>query len=136
MHEQNVVPSKPQITAPNEQPAEHALDGQPSLVDRPLRTLKSGDAFAVLDSYGDIGTTPDTSEGLFCNDTRHLSQLQLFFEDRRPLLLGSVIQDDNAALTVDLANPEITRTDGSTVIPRDAIAIERTKSATFSRSEA
>lgn len=112
---------------PHEQLADHALDAHPSLVDRPLRTLKSGDAFAVLDSYGDIGITPDTSEGLFCNDTRHLSRLQLRFEGKRPLLLSSVIQDDNAALTVDLANPETTRQDGAPLIPRDAIAIERTK---------
>jgi glycogen debranching enzyme len=74
-----------------------------------------------------MGITADTSEGLFCNDTRHLSRLQLFFEDKRPLLLSSVIQDDNVSLTVDLANPEITRTDGSAIIPRDAIAIGRTK---------
>lgn len=115
------------IPPPQEQLADHALDAHPSLVERPLRTLKSGDAFAVLDSYGDMGITPDTSEGLFFNDTRHLSRLQLFFEGKRPLLLSSVIQDDNASLTVDLANPEIARSDGSTLIPRDAIAIERTK---------
>ncbi|QEL25105.1 amylo-alpha-1,6-glucosidase [Bosea sp. F3-2] len=127
MHEQNVVPRQPEIAAPHERPAGQVLDAHPSLVERPLRTLKSGDAFAVLDSYGDIGITPNTSEGLFCNDTRHLSRLQLFFEDKRPLILGSVIQDDNTALTVDLANPEIARSDGSTAIPRDAIAIERTK---------
>jgi glycogen debranching enzyme len=127
MNERSVASSEREISPPHEQLAEHALDAHPSLVERPLRTLKSGDAFAVLDSYGDLGITPDTSEGLFCNDTRHLSRLQLFFESKRPLLLGSVIQDDNAALTVDLANPEITRKDGTTIIPRDAIALERTK---------
>ncbi|QEL26002.1 amylo-alpha-1,6-glucosidase [Bosea sp. F3-2] len=127
MHEQDLPPKPPGIAAPQERSTDHALDAHPSLVERPLRTLKSGDVFAVLDNYGDIGITPDTSEGLFSNDTRHLSRLQLFFEDTRPLILGSVIQSDNTALTVDLANPEITREDGSTLIPRDAIAIERTK---------
>ncbi len=127
MHDKNLAPRPPEIATPYERPADHALDAHPSLVERPLRTLKSGDVFAVLDSYGDIGITPDTSEGLFSNDTRHLSQLRLLFENKRPLILGSVIQDDNTALTVDLANPEITREDGSTLIPRDAIAIERTK---------
>jgi glycogen debranching enzyme len=127
MNDQNVAPRQPEIAGPPERSPDHALDAHPSLVERPLRTLKSGDAFAVLDSYGDIGITPGTSEGLFCNDTRHLSRLELFFEDKRPLILGSVIQDDNTALTVDLANPEITPGDGSTAIPRDAIAIERTK---------
>jgi glycogen debranching enzyme len=127
MHKHSTAPSERAVAPAHEQLADHALDAHPSLVERPLRTLKAGDAFAVLDSYGDIGITPDTSEGLFCNDTRYLSRLQLFFEDKRPLLLSSVIQDDNASLTVDLANPEITKTDGTTVIPRDAIAIERTK---------
>ncbi|MEZ2409181.1 glycogen debranching N-terminal domain-containing protein [Bosea sp. RCC_152_1] len=127
MHEQIAASRQPEIAGRSEPSSDHALDAHPSLVERPLRTLKSGDTFAVLDSHGDIGITPDTSEGLFCNDTRHLSRLELFFEDKRPLLLGSVIQDDNTALTVDLANPEIIRSDGSTAIPRDAIAIERTK---------
>jgi glycogen debranching enzyme len=127
MDELSVAPSEREFSPPHERSADHALDAHPSLVDRPLRTLKSGDAFAVLDSYGDMGITADTSEGLFCNDTRHLSRLQLFFEDKRPLLLSSVIQDDNVSLTVDLANPEITGADGTTIIPRDAIAIERTK---------
>ena len=127
MHDQKLAPKLPEIAASQERPGDHALDAHPSLVERPLRTLKSGDVFAVLDSYGDIGITPNPSEGLFSNDTRHLSRLQLFFEGKRPLILGSVIQDDNTALTVDLANPEITRKDGSTLIPRDAIAIERTK---------
>lgn len=127
MDKHSVAPSEREIPAPHEQLADHALDAHPSLVERPLRTLKSGDAFAVLDRHGDMGTTPDTSEGLFCNDTRHLSRLQLFFQNKRPLLLSSVIQDDNVSLTVDLANPEITRTDGTSIIPRDAIAIGRTK---------
>ncbi|AZO82020.1 MULTISPECIES: amylo-alpha-1,6-glucosidase [unclassified Bosea (in: a-proteobacteria)] len=127
MVEFSVAASEREIPRPAERFADDALDAHPSLVDRPLRTLKSGNAFAVLDSYGDLGITPDTSEGLFCNDTRHLSRLQLFFQHKRPLLLSSVIQDDNASLTVDLANPEITRSDGATIIPRDAIAIGRTK---------
>ncbi|UZF95614.1 amylo-alpha-1,6-glucosidase [Bosea sp. NBC_00550] len=127
MKEHGIAAREREIPPPHEQLADHALDAHPSLVERPLRTLKSGDAFAVLDSYGDMGITPGTSEGIFCNDTRHLSRLQLFFEGKRPLLLSSVIQDDNASLTVDLANPEIARGDGNALIPRDAIAIERTK---------
>ena len=109
MNEHSVAAGERQLPPLQEQLAEHALDAHPSLVERPLRTLKAGDAFAVLDSYGDLGITPDTSEGLFSSDTRHLSRLQLFFEGKRPLLLSSVIQDDNASLTVDLANPEITQ---------------------------
>jgi len=44
----------------------------------------------------------------------------------RPLLLSSDVQDDNAALSVDLANPDVHADDGIS-LPRDTIAFERTK---------
>jgi hypothetical protein len=53
--------------------SEYDIETHTSLIDRPLRTLKHGDAFAVLDSSGDIGTVQDTAEGLFYRDTRYLS---------------------------------------------------------------
>jgi glycogen debranching enzyme len=105
---------------------EFYIEAQTSLVGRPLRTLKSGDSFAVLDAYGDLGIVPDSPEGLFYRDTRHLSRFELRFDRKRPLFLSSVIQDDNAALTVDLTNPDIWFDDES-VTPRDVIALERTK---------
>jgi len=105
---------------------EHYIEAQTSLVERALRTLKNGDTFVVLDSYGDLGTGPGSPEGLYFRDTRHLSRLELRVEGRRSLLLGSVIQDDNAALTVDLTNPDLhLGNDGA--IPRDIIALDRTK---------
>src|SRR6476620_7484605 len=105
--------------------SEHYIEAEVSLVDRPLRSLKEGDAFAVLDSNGDLGATPGTPAGLFFRDTRYLSRFELRFEGKRPLLLGSVLQDDNAALTVDLTNPDI-RPQEEDGIPRDAISIDRT----------
>ena len=71
--------------------SEYEIEPQGSLVDRPLRNLKHGDAFAVLDSFGDIGATPDTPEGLFYRDTRFLSRFELRIEGKRPLLLGSAV---------------------------------------------
>ena len=65
-------------------------------------------------------------EGFYFNDTRFLSYCQLLIEGKRPLLLSSVVQDDNVALSVDLANPDV-HVDGAIVLPRDAIGIERTK---------
>jgi glycogen debranching enzyme len=106
--------------------SEYYIEAQTSLVERPLRTLKGGDGFVVLDAYGDLGTVPDSPEGLFFHDTRHLSRFELRFEGRRPLLLSSVIQDDNAALNVDLTNPDV-RLDQDSGTPRDIIAIDRTK---------
>jgi glycogen debranching enzyme len=113
------------VATEHEQPSDHYVEAHTSLVERSLRTLKEGDAFAVLDTHGDCGTVRDSPEGLFFRDTRYLSRFELRLEGRRPLLLGSVVQDDNAALTVDLTNPDI-RLDHQ-VLPRDIIAIERTK---------
>ena len=72
------------------------------------------------------GVVPETPEGLFFRDTRYLSVFEMRLESNRPLLLGSVLQDDNASLTVDLSNGDIH--DGQEiVIPRDVIALDRTK---------
>ena len=59
-----------------------------------LRTLKHGDAFAVLDSSGDIGTIAGTAEGLFYRDTRCLSHYELRIEEgKKPLLLSSSMHE-------------------------------------------
>ena len=109
-----------------EKDAAHYTDSQPSLVERPLRTLKYGDMFAVLDSNGDMGLLPDSPEGLFMRDTRYLSHFAMTIAGRNPLILGSVLEDDNVSLTVALTNPEI-RDGDKVTMPADAIAIDRTK---------
>jgi glycogen debranching enzyme len=105
---------------------QHYIEIAGSLVGQSLRSLKHGDAFAVFDNYGDIGVLGTGPQGLYYNDTRFLSWYELRFEGARPLLLSSVVQDDNAALSVHLANPDIHR-EGVISLPRDTIAIERTK---------
>jgi glycogen debranching enzyme len=105
---------------------EYYIEVQGSLVQRRLRSLKHGDAFVVFDDYGDIGVIGGGAEGLYFNDTRFLSWYGLRFEGKRPLLLSSVVEDDNAALSVNLANPDV-HADGLISLPRDTIAIERTK---------
>ena len=105
---------------------EHYIQAEQSLAQKSLRSLKHGDAFAVLDSYGDIGAGGNEAEGLYFHDTRFLSWFELRLEGKRPLLLSSITQDDNAALSVDLANPDIHAAE-EIVLPRDTIAIERTK---------
>lgn len=74
--------------------------------ERRTRTLKQGDTFAVFDHRGDIGTEPGSTEGLYHCDTRILSKLTLLLEGARPLLLSSMIQDDNSVFTADLSNPD------------------------------
>src|SRR3974390_3214912 len=97
-----------------------------ALSDRPLRTLKHGDAFAVFDSSGDCGTFAQTAEGLYFRDTRFLCRLQLLIENKRPLLLTSGVHENKAALTVELTNPDIWLGD-SVKLARDTIFLCRTK---------
>jgi glycogen debranching enzyme len=76
-------------------------------VSRPQSVLKHNDTFVVFDDHGDIGVSPSGTDGLFYRDTRFLSRLQLLMNDTQPLLLGCNLRDDNAALVVDLTNPDI-----------------------------
>ncbi|MGA2892512.1 MAG: amylo-alpha-1,6-glucosidase [Xanthobacteraceae bacterium] len=95
---------------------------QPS---RPARVLKSGDTFVVLDDCGDIGASAHESAGLFHDDTRHLSRLELLVNKRPPLLLGSTLRDDNSAFIVDLTNPDLM--DGQRIVlEKDRVHILRT----------
>jgi glycogen debranching enzyme len=94
-------------------------------VDRPRRTLKDGDTFAVLDSYGDIVAAPGGPDGLFYQDTRYLSHLELLINEKRPLLLGSNIRDDNSALFVDLTNPDFVFGQ-HVVLEKDTVHVSRT----------
>ena len=92
---------------------------------RPRRTLKYGDTFAVLDSHGDIGASAGEADGLFHNDTRFLSHLELLVDGQPPLLLGSNLRDDNTLLSIDLTNPDFF-VDGRIVLQKDLLHIART----------
>ena len=105
--------------------SEYDIETKTSLIDRALRNLKHGDAFAVFDRNGDIGAAGDTAEGLFYRDTRFLSRLDLRIEGKRPLFLSSAVHEDKAALTVELTNPDVQL--GDEKLPRDTIFLERTK---------
>jgi glycogen debranching enzyme len=106
--------------------SEYEIDVKTSLIDRALRNLKHGDAFAVLDSYGDIGAAGETAEGLFYRDTRFLSRFELRIEGKKPLLLSSVVHEDKAALSVELTNP-LLRLGEHENVARDTIFLQRTK---------
>ena len=70
-----------------------------------MRTLKHGYTFAVLDRRGDINAVNGSSDGIYHHDTRYLSRLELRLNAAPLLLLSSNVQEDNAVLRVDLANP-------------------------------
>src|SRR6476646_603204 len=88
------------------------------------RILKHGDTFAVLNHFGDIAGGSGSPDGLYHDDTRHLSQLELYLNGDRPLLLSANPGEDNALLTVDLANPDMTDLDGREMY-RERIYINR-----------
>ena len=92
---------------------------------RPRRSLKHGDCFAVLDSFGDVGASSGAPDGIFYCDTRHLGQLELKINGMQPLLLGSNVRDDNSMLTVDLTNPDF-YVDDRLILPKDTLHIVRT----------
>jgi len=97
-----------------------------SIQERWSRTLKQGDAFALFDTLGDIIDPGATPGGLFYNDTRHLSGIQLLIDGQRPLLLSSAVENDNVVFTVDLANPDIYQ-NGKVVLPRETLHVRRSK---------
>ena len=105
--------------------SEYEIEAKTSLTDRALRNLKHADAFAVLDTHGDIGTANDTAEGLFYQDTRFLSHLELRLQGKRPLLLNSAVHQDKSALSVELTNPDLEI--GDDKLARDTIFLHRTK---------
>lgn len=90
------------------------------------RVLKHGETFAVFDFAGDIRVVGNGNQGVFHEGTRFLSQSVLTVNDDRPLLLSSTIKEDNAVLTVDLTNPDIS-TGADVRLPRGALHVFRSK---------
>jgi glycogen debranching enzyme len=95
-----------------------------SRVDEHSRVLKHGDTFAVFDRFGNIQRIGLGEQGLYHEGTRFLSRFELRVLGRRPLLLSSTVKEDNAMLTVDLTNPDIS-SDGQVVLARDQVHLFR-----------
>jgi glycogen debranching enzyme len=88
------------------------------------RVLKHGDTFAVFNPFGDMVGGSGSPDGLYHDDTRYLSQLELRLNGDRPLLLSANAGEDNALLTVDLANPDTADADGG-ALHRELIYVNR-----------
>ena len=97
---------------------------QSSVPLRRMRTLKQGETFALFDDSGDISSQDVPHAGMFHRDTRHLSRLELFIDDYRPLLLSCDVRDDNSAMVVDLVNPDIYRSK-ILILSRETLHIKR-----------
>ena len=66
----------------------------------------------MFDQRGDIVAGEGNSDGIYLHDTRFLSQLELRLNGAPLLPLSSNVQEDNAVLTVNLANPELISRNG------------------------
>ena len=97
-----------------------------ALADDRTRVLLNGDTFAVFDRGGDIHPIGFGQQGIFHNETRHLSRLEMLFCGFRPLLLSSTIREDNVLFAIDLTNPDIQLESGAP-LPRGTVHIYRTK---------
>src|SRR5579871_1197934 len=83
------------------------IRAQSSLADDRTRVLLHGDTFAVFDRYGDIQPVGAGRQGIFHEETRYLSRLELRIGELRPLLLSSTIREDNVLFAIDLTNPDM-----------------------------
>ncbi|MFC6490554.1 glycogen debranching N-terminal domain-containing protein [Nitratireductor sp. GCM10026969] len=96
------------------------------LQERRPRTQKDGDTFSMFDHNGDALSGPGSPEGIYRRDTRYLSHFFLTIGGERPLLLSSMLRDDNALLTFDLTNPDL-YAEGGLELQHDVIHIRRTR---------
>jgi glycogen debranching enzyme len=91
------------------------------------RVLKYGTMFAVFDRLGDIQTRGGMGEqGLFFEGTRHVSELNVYLWNSRPLLLSSTVESNNVLFSADLANLDVSHGE-QVVIPRGTLHLLRSK---------
>ena len=83
------------------------IRAQSSLADARILSLLCNDTLGIFDRHVDIMPVGLGRQGIFFQDTRHLSRLELRIGGMRPLLLSSSIEDDIVLLSVDLTNPHI-----------------------------
>jgi glycogen debranching enzyme len=93
--------------------------------ERPL-VLKQGGTFALFDRQGDVTRRGMGEQGIYVDDTRYLSRLELRLGDQRPLFLSSTVRDGNDLLLADHTNPDIVLDEGG-VLQRGTLHIHRSK---------
>ena len=90
---------------------EYYVRASSALADDRTRVLKSGDTFLIANRYGNIEDLGTSQFGLFHAESRHLSRFSMRLNRLQPLLLSSVVREDNAFLAVDLTNVDSPRRD-------------------------
>jgi glycogen debranching enzyme len=117
-----VAPSRQQDYEESDIERAHAeADSSP----RTHETLKHDDAFAVIDTHGDIGAFGNHVDGFFFKDTRYFSRLELLIARSSPLLLGSTVDGKDLQLCCDLTNTDAFA-DGALWLHKDVVHVFRT----------
>jgi glycogen debranching enzyme len=112
------------VTPASEDESQYRIEATGGFREPRTRILKHGDTFAVFNAFGDMVGGAGSPDGLYHEDTRYLSQLELSLNGDRPLLLSADPGEDNALLTVDLANPDTQDVDGG-ALHRELIYVNR-----------
>jgi glycogen debranching enzyme len=102
------------------------IRAESSLADDRTLVLLHNDTFAIFNRYGDIQPVGLGEQGLFHEQTRYLSRLDLQIGGHKPLLLSSVTGEDNVMVTVDLTNPDMELPSGL-MLPRGTLHLYRNK---------
>jgi len=88
-----------------------------------LLALKSGAVFLCARPDGEIRPGP-CGEGLYAEDTRHLSELRLTLGGLAPVLLSSAMESGHCAV-INATNPAL-RIDDELLVPQETLNIRRT----------
>ena len=96
------------------------------LADARLRILKYGSTIAALNRFGDVEGPSFGQTGIFHQEARHLSRCVLQINGAQPLLLNSIIHDDNSYLSVDMTNPDLKLKSGAS-LPHETVHFYRSK---------
>lgn len=83
--------------------------------------LNHSNTFGLFDRQGNIHPQGKMVQGIYHNGTRFINKLILTLNGQKPLLLSSIIKEDNDIFSIDLANPHLDDFD----IPENTIHISR-----------
>jgi glycogen debranching enzyme len=123
VHLDSVVAAPDHAAAPLAQDLEGAPD-VPAEAREELLALKSGAVFVCARPDGDIRPAPASGEGLYAQDTRHLSELRLTVGGLRPVLLSSVMESGHHAV-INATNP-VLLAGGGVPVPQETLNVRRT----------
>src|SRR4029077_11331119 len=77
------------MTPASEDEAQYRIEATGGFREPRTRILKPGDTLSVFNAFGDMVGGAGSPDGLYHEDTRYLSQLELSLNGDRPLLLSA-----------------------------------------------